>query len=124
MDKVDTGASDENLRTVFDAMDNSHDEEIHYSEFLAAMCSSRIALHDELLQATFRRFDRDGSGYISLDNLREVLGDSFEGEEVQALLREADPHGHGRISYEEFMAYLRGEDATDVHKTASLTVID
>ena len=32
----------------------SQDDEIHYSEFLAAMMASRIALHDELLKDAFR----------------------------------------------------------------------
>lgn len=115
---------DDKTKAVFDALDTSHHEEIHYSEFLAAMCSSRITLHDQLLQATFRRFDRDDSGFISVDNLKEVLGDSFEGIEVQAMMDEADPNHAGRISYEEFMAYLRGDDALEVHKTASIAIID
>merc|ERR1719350_1854445 len=75
---------------VFDALDSNNDEEIHYSDFLAAMVSSRIALHDDLLQQTFMRFDTDNSGYITVENLREVLGNTFEGEKVEVLVQEAD----------------------------------
>ena len=40
----------------------------------AAMLSTRIQLHGDLLLKTFRRFDKDSSGYITVENLKEVLG--------------------------------------------------
>eukprot|EP00927_Polykrikos_kofoidii_P039220 TRINITY_DN3364_c0_g2_i1.p1 TRINITY_DN3364_c0_g2~~TRINITY_DN3364_c0_g2_i1.p1 ORF type:complete len:537 (+),score=73.17 TRINITY_DN3364_c0_g2_i1:132-1742(+) len=92
---------------IFSALDTNHDEEIHYSDFLAAMVSTRIDLHDELLRSAFNKFDVDGSGYITLDDLKEVLGENFEGEEMDKLLAEADVLEDGRISYAEFVAYLR-----------------
>jgi len=99
---------DETVMAAFKALDSSHTDEIHYSEFLAAMVSSRIAIHDDLLKGAFRRFDTDNSGYISVNNLRETLGDSFEGAEVEELLKEADFNKDGKISYEEWMQYLKG----------------
>merc|ERR1719281_1474241 len=82
--------SDEQTLAIFKALDTNHDEEIHYTEFLAAMVSSRIQLHDDLLKATFRRFDTDNQGFITVKNLRDVLGESFEGEEVDKMVAEAD----------------------------------
>jgi calcium-dependent protein kinase len=101
------GMDDAEVVTIFEAVDASHTEEIAYTEFLAAMVSSRIALHDDLLKATFRRFDRDGTGFIEAADLKELLGESFEGEEVENLLKEADANGDGKISYEEFIAYAQ-----------------
>jgi len=115
--------SDEETLQIFDAMDSNNDEEIHYSDFLAAMVSTRIALHDDLLKAAFKKFDTDGSGYITVENLREVLGETFEGEEVETLLQEADILQDGRISYAEFVAYLRN-DPRAVHADATAKVID
>jgi Ca2+-binding EF-hand superfamily protein len=89
--------ADEESNAIFAAMDTNNDEEIHYSDFLAAMVSTRIALHDDLLLRAFKRFDVDNSGYITADNLREVLGDSFEGEEIEKLIKEADALNDGRI---------------------------
>jgi len=110
-------------RQIFDALDSNHDEEIHYSDFLAAMINTRIALHDDILKQTFKRFDTDNSGYITVENLREVLGNTFEGEKVEALVAEADRAKDGRISYPGFVAYLRG-DPTDDHGVAAGQIID
>merc|ERR1712113_169726 len=93
---------------IFEAIDVGHTDDIPYSEFLAAMVSSRIALHDDLLKESFRRFDTDNSGFITMNNLRQVLGASFQGEEVEKLMREVDESHDGKISYEEWIKYLRG----------------
>eukprot|EP00440_Ansanella_granifera_P063715 gb/GFBE01069078.1/.p1 GENE.gb/GFBE01069078.1/~~gb/GFBE01069078.1/.p1 ORF type:complete len:387 (+),score=100.35 gb/GFBE01069078.1/:1-1161(+) len=115
---------DEALMSAFQALDANHKDEINYHEFLAAMVSTRIALHDDLLKESFRRFDTDNSGYITVDNLREVLGETFEGHEVEQLLSEADLRHDGRISYEEWIEYLRGADAKGDHVDAAARVID
>jgi len=110
-------------KAIFDSLDSNHDEEIHYSDFLAAMVNTRIALHDDLLKSAFKKFDTDQSGYITKENLREVLGDVYEGEQVEAFVAEADALKDGRISYEEFVAYLRG-DPLGEHAEATTKIID
>mmetsp|Transcript_56615 Transcript_56615/g.143328 ORF Transcript_56615/g.143328 Transcript_56615/m.143328 type:complete len:548 (-) Transcript_56615:120-1763(-) len=115
--------SEEETKAVFNALDSNNDEEIHYSDFLAAMVSTRIALHDDLLKSAFKKFDTDGSGFITPENLREVLGDTFEGEEVEQLMAEADKLKDGRISYAEFVHYLRG-DPMGKHAQAADKIID
>merc|ERR1711937_1080308 len=79
---------------------------IAYSEFLAAALDSRLCLGEEVLRATFRRFDSDQSGVITVDNLRQILGDTFEGVSVEELIREADANDDGNVSYEEFASYV------------------
>lgn len=113
----------EETKRIFDAMDSNHDEEIHYSDFLAAMVSTRIAMHDDLLKAAFKKFDVDASGYITVENLREVLGDIYDGVQVEQLLQEADILKDNRISYAEFVAYLRG-DPLEAHGDAAAQLID
>merc|ERR1712083_815204 len=98
---------DSQIKPIFEALDATNDEEIHYSEFLAAMVSTRIALHDDMLTQTFKKFDVDNSGYITAQNLREVLGESFDGGEISEIMKEADLTEDGRISYDEFIAYLK-----------------
>lgn len=96
-------------KKAFQALDTSHHQEIHFSDFLAAMLSSQFELHEDLLSEAFRKFDVDGSGYITSDNLRNILGDTFEGQKVEKLLNEADTMHHGKLSYHEFASYLTGK---------------
>mmetsp|Transcript_6794 Transcript_6794/g.18783 ORF Transcript_6794/g.18783 Transcript_6794/m.18783 type:complete len:535 (-) Transcript_6794:75-1679(-) len=101
--------SDEEVLQTFAVLDTNHDDEIHYSDFLAAMVSTKIELGEEMLCTAFRKFDMDSSGFITAKDLQKVVGDTFEGEQVEALLRDASPSGAcGRISYPEFAAYLIG----------------
>lgn len=91
-------------QTVFSAFD---DEEIRYSDFLAAMISSRIAIDDDILHSAFSHFDMDGSGYIDSAELRGILGGQFEGADVDALFSEADYTKDGKIDYQEFSTSAR-----------------
>mmetsp|Transcript_9841 Transcript_9841/g.14786 ORF Transcript_9841/g.14786 Transcript_9841/m.14786 type:complete len:185 (+) Transcript_9841:124-678(+) len=71
----------------------------------------------EKIDAAFKRFDIDGNGYISISELRTVLGDSFGGKmkdvidplddkDVEEIMAEADLDGDGRISYAEFSVMI------------------
>eukprot|EP00439_Symbiodinium_sp_Y106_P013816 s3754_g1.t6 len=108
---------------IFHALDSSHCDEVHYSEFLAAMVSSRIAMHDQLLRSAFARFD-DGRGFISRESLQKLLGDSFEGAPVEELLAEVDPEQQGKVSYEQFVSYLRSGSVQEDHMYVVNSVID
>merc|ERR1712048_717550 len=114
---------DDETAQIFNALDSNQDEEIHYSDFLAAMVSTRIQLHDDLLRSAFKKFDTDSSGYITVENLREVLGDSFNGEEVEKMLAEADQLKDNRICYGEFVTYLRGDPLPE-HIEATSMIVD
>ena len=52
----------------------------------------------------FDRLDSDDSGYISSQNLRELLGEEFPQEELENIIREADLTRDNKISYAEFLA--------------------
>uniref|UniRef100_A0A7S2J0T5 Calmodulin n=1 Tax=Alexandrium andersonii TaxID=327968 RepID=A0A7S2J0T5_9DINO len=93
---------------IFRALDTNNDDEINYSEFLAAMVSSRIALHDDLLKATFKRFDLAKDGYIWPKELQQVLGDEID---VNSVMQQIDINNDGKISVAEFIAYLRNGNA-------------
>jgi len=114
---------DEETKAVFEALDSNHDDTIHYSDFLAAMLTSRIALHGDLLQTAFKRLDADNSGYITVENLKQVLGDQYQGEDVSNMIKDADLLQDGRVSFDEFVAYLRGTPL-ESHAAASAQIID
>jgi len=114
---------DNRIRAVFKSLDINNTHEIHYTEFLAAMVSTRLALHDDLLRQTFKRFDVDNSGFITADNLKAVLGETFEGNEVATIMQEADATHDGQISYDDWIQYLKGP-AGENHMDAASRVID
>lgn len=98
---------DRELKRTFNALDMHHDHEIHFSDFLAAMVSTRIAVHEELLRDAFRKFDTHDAGFFTVDDLRELVGDSFEGKQVDKLLTEVDLLKVGKVNYHEFAAYIK-----------------
>jgi len=116
--------ADSELQTMMSSLDFNHDDKFSYTDFLAAMMTSRIAQNEMHVRSAFNRLDKDGSGFITLANLREVLGTSHNGEEVESLLKEADLSGDGQISYEEFMLYIQGDGVSENHQEAIIRVID
>ena len=66
-------------------------------------------MEDEYLEA-FQKFDADGSGDVSPEELKAVLMSTEEGitdEELDKLVAEADVDGDGTISYEEFVRMMK-----------------
>ncbi|KAH3758199.1 hypothetical protein Pelo_9908 [Pelomyxa schiedti] len=64
---------------------------------------------DEEIKEAFRIFDKDNSGSISSQELRNVLnnlGENLNEEEIEELVKEADVDGDGQINYEEFLKLL------------------
>jgi len=62
----------------------------------------------EVVEA-FRVFDKDGSGFIKTDELRQILselGDFMDANEIEELLYEADYNQTGKIKYEDFANQL------------------
>merc|ERR1712217_506057 len=116
--------TDDEIKPIFEKLDATNDEEIHYTEFLAAMVSTRIALHDDMLTQTFRKFDVDNSGFITAENLKQVLGESFDGGEVSDIMKEADLTADGKISYDEFIAYLKDGATNEKHARVADKMID
>lgn len=77
---------------------------IRYTEFLAATIEAHGAISEERLAEAFDRIDADDSGYISKENLREMLGNEIAQEEIDAIMSESDITRDGKISYAEFLA--------------------
>lgn len=84
---------------------------IEYSEFLAATIEAHGGISEERLAEAFDRIDCDDSGYITVDNLADMLGTDVPKEYLESIIDEADIVRDHRISYEEFLAlWDEGED--------------
>eukprot|EP00811_Abedinium_folium_P027702 NODE_4229_length_1918_cov_4.971524.p1 GENE.NODE_4229_length_1918_cov_4.971524~~NODE_4229_length_1918_cov_4.971524.p1 ORF type:complete len:460 (-),score=148.30 NODE_4229_length_1918_cov_4.971524:79-1458(-) len=98
---------------LFASLDEDHDDRICYSEFLAALIQDRVRMHEGLLRKTFARFDDDGTGRITAENLRSVFfGSDCIGDEagLAELIREVELNHDGGIGYEDFLAYLQASE--------------
>ncbi|MBB5779440.1 EF-hand domain-containing protein [Nonomuraea jabiensis] len=64
----------------------------------------------EAAEAEFRRFDVDGDGLLTADEIRranEALGGQGASEsEIEAFIKSADNDGDGTIGLEEFMGLV------------------
>jgi calcium-dependent protein kinase len=76
---------------------------IDYNEFVMAATNRQNILNKEKLEATFKMFDKDGSGSISSEEIRSFLGNSFTDQKsLDAIIKEVDVNGDGEISLVEF----------------------
>merc|ERR1712117_255771 len=111
--------TDSQVLQIFNALDSNNKEEVNYSDFLAAMMASRIAMHDDVVVAAFKRFDVDKSGYITVTDLLQVMGSTMSKADAQQLVKEADISADGRISLDEFIAYVQSSEGH-----AEMTVLE
>lgn len=61
-------------------------------------------MKEEKLRAAFKIYDLDGSGSISVDEIKKVLGvgKTISAEIWAEVVNEVDLNGDGEVSYEEF----------------------
>jgi len=90
LDKVD-------IEKMFDAVDIDRSGYIDYSEFVIATMNEKQLLTNEKLQSAFKMFDKDGSGLISAEEIKEVLGfgKTLSEEAVNEIIKQVDENGDG-----------------------------
>mmetsp|Transcript_31910 Transcript_31910/g.74665 ORF Transcript_31910/g.74665 Transcript_31910/m.74665 type:complete len:923 (-) Transcript_31910:30-2798(-) len=131
----DVGIHDrEDVELVIESLDSNRNGYIEYSEFMTGCLDLASDSMRQQLRAVFDVFDLDGSGAITLEELRQVLTqganteDVFspspsdghsalvrpmnvlpDGKTVEEVMRDLDRNGTGQVEYEEFEQYLLKE---------------
>jgi Ca2+-binding EF-hand superfamily protein len=87
-------------------VDRDGDGEIDFSEFIEVIAQETKEKHskDEIL-SVFRAIDEQGHGYITSDELRQImnhLGEYLPEEEIEDIISELDTNKDGKIDFDEF----------------------
>ncbi|KAK8513907.1 hypothetical protein V6N13_005095 [Hibiscus sabdariffa] len=74
------------------------------------------ATREEVLQEVFRRFDSDGDGKISSEELSAYftsIGDNVSKNDVQRVIRDFDDNGDDLLEFKEFIKLMEGGNESD-----------
>ncbi|XP_015896537.2 calcium-dependent protein kinase 1 [Ziziphus jujuba] len=107
--KLGTKLSESEVRQLMEAADVDGNGTIDYIEFITAtMHMNRMEREDHLYTA-FEYFDKDKSGYITMEELEQALKKYNMGDEktIKEIIAEVDTDNDGRINYDEFVAMMR-----------------
>ncbi|KAG9144781.1 hypothetical protein Leryth_017254 [Lithospermum erythrorhizon] len=110
--KYGSTLKDTEIRDLMDAADVDNSGTIDYGEFVAATIHLNKLEREEHLVAAFRYFDKDGSGYITVDELQQACVEhSMTDVLLEDVIREVDQDNDGRIDYGEFVAMMQKGNA-------------
>lgn len=66
-----TGISEENIPTLFAAFDTNRDGTLSIDEFLMAIRGELNNKRLQLVEKAFQKIDRDGSGFLDINDIRD-----------------------------------------------------
>jgi calcium-dependent protein kinase len=101
--------ADEDIEKMFRSVDSDNSGFIDYSEFVVAAMNEKQLTSNDKLQAAFKMFDKDGSGLISADEIKEVIGfgGNLDNKAIDAIIKQVDENEDGGISFEEFVTMMK-----------------
>jgi calcium-dependent protein kinase len=102
--------SEADLQKIFVSLDLNRTNVINYTEFLAGCLEVQGELEEYRLAEAFDLMDSDDSGFISRENLRQILGIHSDENYIDQLIAEADFDKNGKISYNEFLQVFSREN--------------
>ncbi|KAL2895315.1 Calcium-dependent protein kinase 29 [Bienertia sinuspersici] len=97
------------IKQLMEAADVDKSGTIDYMEFITATMHRHRLDKEENLYNTFQYFDKDNSGYITRDELKQVMTEFGMGDDatIDEILNDVDTNKDGRINYEEFVAMMK-----------------
>ncbi|KAF2618003.1 hypothetical protein F2Q68_00042172 [Brassica cretica] len=119
LQKVGSQLGEPEIKMLMEVADVDGNGFLDYGEFVAVIIHLQKIENDELFKLAFMFFDKDGSTYIELDELREALTDELGEPDVSVLndiMREVDSDKDGRINYDEFVTMMKA--GTDWRKAS------
>ena len=105
--------TNDELESIFLALDMTGCGTISWTEFLAATIETIGPVSEDEFSSAFDHIDLDKSGYISTQNLKDILGDRISQNTLDRIIDEADIAGDHKIWRDEFMVLANESFAVD-----------
>nr|KJB75530.1 hypothetical protein B456_012G045700 [Gossypium raimondii] len=106
--RVGSELMESEIKDLMDAADIDNNGTIDYGEFLAATVHLNKLEREENLVGAFSFFDKDGSGYITIDELQQACEEfGLSDVHLDEMIKEIDQDNDGQIDYGEFAAMMR-----------------
>ncbi|CAN1306798.1 Calcium-dependent protein kinase 20 [Linum perenne] len=108
LEKAGANLKENEIVGLMQAADIDNSGTIDYGEFIAAMIHLNKIQKEDHLFAAFSYFDKDGSGYITADELEQACEQFGLGDlHIADIIKEVDQDNDGRIDYSEFVAMMQ-----------------
>ncbi len=72
MKELRIGLSDSDIERLFNLFDMNRDGQISYAEFLRIVTGEMNETRKQLVEAAFKKLDKNGDGVITVDDLKDV----------------------------------------------------
>ncbi len=106
--------SKEELKDILEEIDEDGSGEIEFAEFCQLCAKFLVEEPDEdtmktELKEAFRIYDKDGAGYITTGQLREIISEldtRLTSEDLDGIIDEIDEDGSGTMDFDEFCGMM------------------
>ncbi|XP_074307856.1 calcium-dependent protein kinase SK5-like [Silene latifolia] len=118
LQRVDSKIRESEIVDLMNAADVDENGTLDYGEFLAATLHLNKVDREENLASAFSYFDKDGSGYITIDELQQACKElGLSALNLEEMIKEIDLDDDGQIDYGEFVAMMRKADGGGGRRT-------
>mmetsp|Transcript_21067 Transcript_21067/g.21848 ORF Transcript_21067/g.21848 Transcript_21067/m.21848 type:complete len:217 (+) Transcript_21067:2-652(+) len=91
---------------IVENLDQDKSNSIEYEEFIRCTINLEEVLTEKNLKMAFNSYDKDGSGFLDIDEIKTALGildsDNVNMQLIQNIIKSIDDNGDGEISFPEF----------------------